>query len=94
MGPRATEQRGVAMSLHEIVAQGDRAASLRAIRDNLAKQLEESIPAYAAALAHQLTDVIRELDSLPASESTDHVDDLEMARDARRAAARASAAAH
>ena len=76
-------------SLPEVVAEGDRTASLLALRDELARRLvsaEREVP----AIARQLVMVLRELDELqpPASESK--LDDLASKRAARIAAAQGS----
>lgn len=76
-------------SLPEVVADGDRVASLTALRDELARRLvsaEREVP----AIARQLLLVLRELDELqpPASESK--LDDLANRRAARLSAAQSS----
>jgi uncharacterized protein (DUF2267 family) len=70
--------------LRGTVAAGDRVCSLRAIRDTLAASLEEAAPQYAAALAKQLADVMRELDQLQPPKQESKVDDLAARRAARR----------
>lgn len=70
--------------LADVVKAGDRRASLEAIRDRVALELESAGGRDVAALAKQLTDVIRELDSLPNAERKSAVDDLSSARAARR----------
>jgi hypothetical protein len=70
--------------LPEVIKNGDRRESLKAIRDRVALELQEASGRDVAALAKQLTDVIRELDSLPNSERKSAVDDLSSARAARR----------
>jgi hypothetical protein len=74
----------VSEPLADVVKHGDRRASLEAIRDRVALELESAGGRDVAALAKQLTDVIRELDSLPNSERKSAVDDLSSARAARR----------
>ena len=76
-------------SLPEVVASGDRVASLVALRDELARRLvsaEREVP----AIARQLLMVLRELDDLqpPASESK--LDDLANRRATRLATAKGS----
>jgi hypothetical protein len=57
------------------VADGDLRASLEALRDHLAVELEQAKPQYAAALAKQLSDVLMKLAGLaPVKESK--IDDL------------------
>ena len=74
-------------SLIQTVASGDRWASLTALRDLLASQLEDASPRDVAPLSRQLRDVMAELDSRPAQEVSP-VDDLQARRSARREAAR------
>ena len=73
-------------SLSEVVALGDRRASLVALRDFLAAQLlvaERDVP----ALARQLTNVLNEIDAIPAPDVESKLDDLGSKRAKRRAAA-------
>ena len=73
-------------SLSEVVALGDRRASLVALRDFLAAQLlvaERDVP----ALARQLSNVLNEIDAIPAPDVESKLDDLESKRAKRRAAA-------
>lgn len=89
---RAPRKRAVDVkvkSLPEVVADGDRVASLVALRDELARRLvsaEREVP----AIARQLLLVLRELDELqpPAMESK--LDDLANKRAARLAKAQGS----
>ena len=74
-------------SLPEVIASGDRRASLEAIRNKLAADLAITDGFHSAALAKQLADVIRELDSLPGGAEVSTVDDLAARRAARRSAA-------
>lgn len=71
-------------SLAEVVRAGDRRASLESLRDWLAQQLLTS-ERDQAALARQLTVVLRELDDLPVPAQESTVDDLASKRAARRA---------
>lgn len=72
-------------SLSQVVADGDRRASLVALRDHLARALETAEGHGTAALAKQLADVLRELDQIePAKES--RLDDLRARRAARESA--------
>lgn len=76
--------------LQETVQGGDRRASLEAIRDRLATELEVAIGRDVAALSKQLSDTIRELDSLPPAKGVTRVDQLAAARKNRRKAAAGS----
>lgn len=76
-----------ALSLPVAVTQGRRVA-LVALRDRLAAAAAEAGARELAALAKQLADVLRELDSLPdEAEEGSVVDDLTTRRSRRRAAA-------
>ena len=73
------------LSLPEVVSAGDRRASLVALRDFLAAQLltaERDVP----ALARQLTNVLNEIDAIPAPDMESKLDDLATKRAKRRAA--------
>ena len=70
-------------SLAGRAAAGDRRATLEALRDFLAAQLqnaEKEIP----ALAKQLRDTLAELDGLPDAKEASRVDELNARRAARR----------
>ena len=70
-------------SLAGRAATGDRRATLEALRDFLAAQLqnaEKEIP----ALAKQLRDTLAELDGLPDAKEASRVDELNARRAARR----------
>lgn len=69
-------------SLPEVVAAGDRRASLEALRDHLARLLETTERDHAA-IARQLTIVLRELDELPNPAEESRVDDIAAKRAAR-----------
>ena len=69
-------------SLRGVVAGGDRRASLEALRDWLASQLEFA-ERDQAALARQLTIVLREIDELPNPAAESKLDDLANKRAAR-----------
>lgn len=75
------------MSVSEAAAGGSRRTALLALRDSLAASVDAVEDRYKAALAKQLADVLRELDSLPAAKETTPVDDLNARRTARRKAA-------
>lgn len=73
-------------TLSDHAASGDRRATLEALRNFLASQLETAerdIP----ALAKQLRDTIAELDALPNAKETSRVDELNARRAARRSKA-------
>lgn len=72
--------------LRAVLAQEDRATSLRALRDFLAGRIEDATPRDVAPIGHLLVDVMGRIDSLP-SEKGDEVDDLARRRAERRAAA-------
>jgi hypothetical protein len=57
-----------------------------AIRAKLAAELEQTDGFHAGPLAHELRDIIREIDKLPLQEVSD-LDDLRARRDAKRKAA-------
>lgn len=75
--------------LGEVVADGDRRKSLEAIRNYLAVELAQSSGRDVAAIARELREVIRELDSLPTSEEVSGVDQLARRRANRRDSASA-----
>lgn len=77
------------MSLSEVVRTGDRRASLEAVRDRLAVEIDSGRAEGrdVATLAKVLAETMRELDSLPVAGEVSPVDDLAAARTARRAAA-------
>jgi len=72
------------VSVSDAAATGDRAATLAAIRDNLAARLDDPEIRDAASVARQLVGVLDALAEGPAEEA-DFIDDLR----ARRAAAEA-----
>lgn len=60
------ERRKKPLTVTEAAAAGDTLAELVATRLLLARQLEESPPAYAAPISRQLREVAREIDALRA----------------------------
>ncbi|WP_433382777.1 hypothetical protein [Streptosporangium sp. CA-115845] len=68
-----------------VVAEGDRRASLKAIRDKLARELHGASGRDAAVIAKELRATISELDGLPGGEEVNPIDDLAAQR-ARRIA--------
>lgn len=75
------------MSLLDALRGDDRRASLVALRDRLAEDVEAVDERYRAPLYKQLADVLRELDSIPSAERKSVPDDLKQQRAKRRAAA-------
>jgi len=61
--------------LTTVVAAGDIRASLEALRDRLAAEIEEADGKELAPLAKQLSDVLHRIESLPRKEAS-RVDDL------------------
>jgi hypothetical protein len=80
------------MNLSEAVAKGRR-EGLVALRDVLAASVGLADPDRRAPLAKQLSEVMRELDSLPNAEVVSRVDELKAKRAKRRPAAKDSASA-
>ena len=72
--------------LSGLAATGDRRASLEALRDLLARQLETA-ERDVPALARQLREVMAELDALPNPKEKSPVDELTRKRAARRSKA-------
>jgi hypothetical protein len=70
------------LPFHAVLAGDDRVASLRAIRDELARHMESCEPREAAALARQLVNVLADLDELREAR-TDGIDELRARRVAR-----------
>jgi len=70
------------LPFHAVLAGDDRVASLRAIRDELARHMEGCEPREAASLARQLVNVLAELDELREAR-TDGIDELRARRVAR-----------
>ena len=75
------------VTLPDVVATGDRRASLEALRDHLARQLANPETRDHAALSRQLREVIREIDELPTLQQESTLDDLANRRATRRAKA-------
>lgn len=76
------------MQIRATIKRGNRRESLTALRDRLAEEIDGATSSRdVAVLAKQLTDVIRELDSLPAAEEASIFDDLAARRAGRRNAA-------
>jgi len=77
----------------EAAASGDHRATLEAIRDQLAHQLERSEPAVAAQIAGQLRQTLKDLAALPPAAGGSKTDEVRARREARRSAAAAAAPA-
>ena len=77
------------MTVAEVVAGGDRGASLRAVRDALAVAIDIASPRELALLSKQLRETLAELDGLDTSKGVSASDDLAAKRKARRAGAKA-----
>lgn len=69
--------------LSGVVAEGVRRASLEALRDVLARNIEDAEPGQVAALARQLALVLKEIDELPAPKGASSLDQLASRRAAR-----------
>ena len=73
------------MSLAESARSGDRLATLCDLRDLLAEELETTGEARdVAALALRLTDVLAQIDAMPASRQVSAADEIAKKRAARR----------
>jgi hypothetical protein len=73
-------------SLSVAVASGDRREALEAIRGKLAAELGAAFGRDAAAIAKELSAVVRELDDLPTGREASRVDELARRRAGRIAA--------
>jgi len=76
--------------LSDAVASGDRRRGLEALRRHLAATIEDAEPREVAALARQLTIVLKELDDLPAVKGRSTFDDLAARRRDRKPEAASS----
>lgn len=79
-------------TLPEVVADGDRRASLEALRDALAQSIASAEPENVAALAKQLRDTLRELAELPVKAEVSPLDEIRARRQRRADAAPPGAA--
>ena len=75
----------------DAAASGDYRATLEAIRDQLAHQLERADPAVAAQIAGQLRQTLKDLAALPARKEGSKLDEVRARREARRGAAATAA---
>jgi hypothetical protein len=81
--------RKAAATLKTAVAKGDHKASLEALRDRLAVEIERCEGSAVAALAKQLSDVLAKLAAMPNQREKSPVDELSRRRTTRRAKAAA-----
>lgn len=72
----ATRRKAPPVDLVAVVSSEDRRASLSAIRDRVARELVGAEGRDVAALAKELREVIREIDSLPTAERVTPLDKL------------------
>ncbi|MET9876566.1 hypothetical protein ABZZ36_18355 [Actinacidiphila glaucinigra] len=72
------------------VQSGDRRRALEAIRDRLAKELQDAEGRDVAPIANQLRATIAELDALPGGKEVSPVDEFTARLEARRAEAAGS----
>lgn len=79
------------MSLVEITCSGDRLGTLRALRDRIALQIDETDSARdVAALAQRLMDVLEQIEHLDPAKRGDEVDEITARRRSRRDAGTAA----
>lgn len=78
---------GLNLSLHEVAQGGDRAATLMALRDEIAAQIDATDSGRdVAALSRQLTDVLMQIEKVAPTKATgDPIDEISQRRAARRA---------
>lgn len=80
------------VDLRTVVAQGDIRASLMALRDRLAEEIDSRQYANIAPLAQRLVEVLERLDKLPVPGQVDTVDEFTARRAVRRTQVREAAA--
>lgn len=80
-------------SVEQVARAGDRRRTLEALRDRLARDLDEAPATVSAQLASQLRETLRELDALPIAEEASAVDEIAARRKARRATSSTDGAA-
>jgi hypothetical protein len=81
------------MTISDAAATGDRRATLVAMRDKLARDMDDAPPAVVAQIAARLQSVLAELDGLAVSGEHDLADQLKQRRLDRLAAAKPAAPA-
>ncbi len=74
------------MSIAEAAATDDRRATLVAMRDKLAQDMDEAAPAVVAQIAGRLSAVLVELESLAVPQEVSALDELKRRRQDRLAA--------
>lgn len=74
------------MSIADAAATDDRLATLKAVRDRLANELDNALPMNVAALAGRLQSVLEEIAALEPKESGDLLDELAERRQSSRGA--------
>jgi hypothetical protein len=72
------------MGLVEAAASGDKRATLIALRDRLAQEIEQAGARDLAPLSRQLTDVLNQLDEFPNEKEVSAADDIAKRREERR----------
>lgn len=76
------------MSLYDTASKGNRLATLQALRDTIAKQIDLSDSGRdVAALSRQLTDVLTQISNLDVEATGDPIDEIAQRRTARGASA-------
>jgi hypothetical protein len=75
------------VSVADVCVSGDRLAALEALRDRLAQEVDQCVnPRDLPALVLRLTDVLSQIDDLPASQKASVADEIAQRRAARRGA--------
>ncbi len=77
--------------IEEAAKSGDQRATLEAMRDRLAAQMDRATPAIAAQLAGQLAKTLKDLAELPPAKGGSKLDEVRARREARRGAGAAPA---
>lgn len=67
-------------TIREVAATGDRRATLEAMRDKLAADMDDAPPAVVAQIAGRLAAVLADIAELPDSSSRSALDELEQRR--------------
>ncbi|HPU04471.1 MAG TPA: hypothetical protein PLY47_11330 [Rhodoglobus sp.] len=81
------------MTIADAAATDDRRATLVAMRDKLARDMDEAPPAVVAQISSRLSAVLVELEELAAPEKVSALDELDRRRQSRGAASGADAPA-
>ena len=69
--------------IYEVALTGDRRRTLEAMRDKLARDMDDAPPAVVAQIAGRLAAVLAEIDGLPKSEAVSAFDELARRREDR-----------